>query len=50
MQRGRLPWRYCRMQEFWAFVFSGFGAVVVLVSIAVVIGARLLAWWSRKID
>jgi hypothetical protein len=38
------------MQEFWAFLFTGFGTVLVLVSLTLVIGAGLLTWWSRKID
>ena len=38
------------MQEFWTFMLSGFGAGFVLVSMAIIIGAVLLAWWSRKID
>jgi hypothetical protein len=38
------------MQELWAFLFTGFGGLFALISIAVVFGAAVLVWWSRKID
>lgn len=34
--------RYCSMQEIWAFLFIGFGASIVLISVAVVLGAAML--------
>ena len=38
------------MYEFWAFLFTGFGTLFALILLAVVIGAGVLVWWSRKID
>jgi hypothetical protein len=38
------------MQEVWAFLFTGFGGLFALIFVAVVFGAAVLVWWSRKID
>jgi hypothetical protein len=38
------------MHELWAFLFTGFGGFFALISLAVIIGAGVLMWWSRKID
>jgi hypothetical protein len=38
------------MHELWAFLFNGFGGFSALIFLAVVIGAGVLMWWSRKID
>jgi hypothetical protein len=38
------------MLSSWAFLLSGFGAFFALTTLAVVIGASMLVWWSRKID
>jgi len=38
------------MQEVWAFLFSSLGAFIALLSLAIVVGIALLAWWTRKID
>jgi hypothetical protein len=38
------------MQEVWAFLFSSLGAFIALLSLVVVVGIALLAWWTRKID
>jgi hypothetical protein len=38
------------MQEVWAFLFSSLGTFIALLSLAVVVGIALLAWWTRKID
>jgi uncharacterized membrane protein YedE/YeeE len=38
------------VQDFWDFVVTGFGAGFVLITLAIVVGAGVLAWWSRKID
>ena len=54
-----LPKHVCRppqaaalvvLQELWAFLFTGFGGFFALISVAVVFGAAVLLWWSRKID
>jgi len=42
--------RYRRMQELWTFLFTGMGAFIALVVLAVLIGAGVFAWWTRKID
>jgi hypothetical protein len=33
------------MQELWAFLFTGFGGLFALISLAMVFGAVVLAWW-----
>ena len=38
------------MHELWAFLFTGFGTIFALMFLAVVVGAGVLVWWSRKID
>jgi hypothetical protein len=38
------------MQELWTFLFIGMGALIALVVLAVLIGAGVFAWWTRKID
>jgi hypothetical protein len=36
------------MQELWTFLFTGMAAFLVV--LAVLIGAGVFAWWTRKID
>jgi hypothetical protein len=38
------------MHGLWAFLFTGFGGFYALISLAVMIGAGVLMWWSRKIN
>ena len=38
------------MQELWEFLFTGFAGLFALITVAVVFGAVVLVWWSRKID
>jgi hypothetical protein len=38
------------MEDIWGFLFTGFGAFIVLISLTVVVGAAVLVRWTRKID
>jgi len=38
------------MNSVWDFLFTGFGSLFALITLAVVVGAGVLVWWSRHID
>jgi hypothetical protein len=38
------------MNTVWDFLFAGFGGLFALITLAVVVGACVLVWWSRNID
>jgi hypothetical protein len=38
------------MYELWETLFTSFGIVLTVISLAVLIGLGVLVWWSRKID
>jgi hypothetical protein len=38
------------MNTVWDFLFTGFGGLFALITLAVVVGAGVLVWWSRNID
>ena len=50
LQRRPRPAHYSFVQELLAFLSSGFGVFFGVVFLALVFGAGLLVWWSRKID
>lgn len=38
------------MQTIWEMAFTGIGAVMITVTIAVIVGLCIVIWWTRKID
>lgn len=38
------------MQTIWELAFTGVGAVMITVSIAVIVGLIVVIWTTRKID
>jgi hypothetical protein len=50
LQRQPRPAHYSFVHDLLAFLSSGFGVFFGVVFLALVFGAGLLVWWSRKID
>ncbi len=38
------------MQTLWEMMFTGMGAVMITVSVAVLVGLCVLIWWTHGID
>jgi hypothetical protein len=38
------------MYALWETLVTGFGTVLIVIAVALLIGACVLVWWTRKID